>query len=136
MLPVAVLGVFKLARPFLPYILGGLLILGAVFWFRHQLREAEQHGYERASIEFAAQLRVAAEQGRLAVEDVRAEAAEAAAAEAADREQREQRARDLHAEALTDAQRRIDDWRTKYHRALTTDASCSRWAAETVQCPF
>lgn len=73
MIPVtAIKAGFALARPFLPYILGALLIVSAILWFRHQLHEADRAGYRRAQNEYR-QL--------VAEANARAEAAEAKANE-------------------------------------------------------
>lgn len=136
MIPLALAGALKAGRPFVPYILGALLVLLAVLWFRHQLNEADAAGYKRASDEFAIELRNAADQGRKAVEDARALAAADAKTEREERERQELHARELHAEALKAAEQSITQWQKRYQRALATDQSCAAWAAEPVQCPY
>jgi hypothetical protein len=119
-----------------PYLAGATLVLVAILWFRHQLHEAGEAGYKRATAEFAEQLRVSAEEGREAVQNAIDQAQDANQRQRAQYEARYAQAREQHEAAVSEAAHRLEDWQRRYQRAQSTDLSCQRWSAESVRCPL
>ena len=118
---------------YLPHLLIGLAVIAGVAWFSHSRYTA---GYDAAAAEFQAQLLKSAEDGRKAVNDAVAQAEEEQRKQREEQQRREQAARDQHEMVISEAHRKQEEWRSKYQRALATDASCQAWSREQVRCPL
>lgn len=123
----------SLLLKFWPHLLAVIVLAGGVWWFSNARYQA---GYDAATSAWQLRLNDAAEQGRTEVQKAFDKAREDEQRNRDQQRETEQKARDKHNEALTAAQAEARIWRDRYHKALSTDNTCSSWSLEPVPCPL